>query len=85
MRIILDEGPKYRYVADTWDIPKDLIKNTDYRYGLDLIDHFSKFYFCYLLENKRMDIWFSKIKLFMACNGLCEIFRTDNESEFDNK
>ena len=61
-----------------WEIPKELTKNTNYRYYPDIINSFYKFYFCYLLENKRMDICIYKVKLFMICYSLYR-------PEFDNK
>ena len=83
-KIILDEGPKFRYVCDTWTLPQDLSINTDYVYGLDIIDHFSKYYNCFLLKNKTMKLCISKIKLFMINNGFCKLLQTDNDKEFDN-
>ena len=84
-KIILDEGPKFRYVCDTWTLPQDLSINTDYVYGLDIIDHFSKYYNCFLLKNKTMKLCISKIKLFMINNGFCKLLQTDNGKEFDNQ
>ena len=30
-RIIIDQGPKFRYMHDMWEIPNDLLKNIDYK------------------------------------------------------
>ena len=40
LKIIIDEGPKFRYIVDLWEIPQDLSLNTDYIYILDCKDHF---------------------------------------------
>lgn len=84
MKIISDEGPKYRYIVDTWNLPDDLSTNTEYLYGLDVIDHFSKFYHCYLLRNKGANLVLSKIILFINENGKCKILQSDRGTEFNN-
>ena len=52
IKIILDDGPHYRYVADIWYLNQELRDVTDYNYVLDIIDHFSKWYYGYLLKTK---------------------------------
>ena len=43
-KTILSKGPRDRFVADIWYLPPDLnSKFTNYRYVLDIIDHFTKF------------------------------------------
>lgn len=32
LKIIIEEGPKFRYIVDLWEIPQDLSINTDYIY-----------------------------------------------------
>ena len=49
-KIILDDGPHYRYVADLWYLNQELRDVTDYNYVLDIIDHFSKWNYGYLLN-----------------------------------
>ena len=44
-KIILDNGPHYRYVADIWYLNQDIRDITDYNYVLDIIDHFNKWLF----------------------------------------
>ena len=85
MKIIKDEGPHYRVGADILYLDELLKTNNNYLYCLDLVDHFSKFLFCYLLENKTMPLVVSKIKLFFLEYGKCKIFQTDNSLEFKNK
>ena len=42
LKQIIDERPHYRYQADIWYLDDDLKTNNDYKYCLDIIDHFSK-------------------------------------------
>ena len=65
LKIIIDEGPKFRYIVDLWEIPEDLSLNTDYIYILDCIDHFSKFLNSFLLKNKTMVLLYPKLKYFV--------------------
>ena len=53
-------------ICGTWEIPNYLLYNIVYKNNLDITDHFSKFYYCYLLKNKTMDIFISKIKYFLT-------------------
>ena len=84
VKIILDNGPRCRYVFDIYNIPEELSKNTPYLYILDCVDHFSKYINSFLLVNKTMPLVLSKIKLFINNNGICKIIQTDNGKEFDN-
>ena len=43
IKIILDNGLHYRYVADLWYLNQDIRDIIDYNYVLDIIVHFSKF------------------------------------------
>ena len=52
MKIILDNGPHYRYLADLWYLNKDIRDLTGYNYVLDIIEHFSKCYYGNLLIAK---------------------------------
>ena len=51
-KIIIENGPHYRYVADIWTLPKEIANLTNYKYILDIVDHFSKWYYGYLLHTK---------------------------------
>ena len=82
---IIDEGPHYRYQADIWYLDKELKNNTQYEYCLDIVDHFSKWAYSYLLVDKSMSLVLSKIKLYILNFGKCKIFQTDNGTEFKNK
>ena len=61
-KIIIDEGPKYRYIMDLWTLPEELSENTEYVYIMDIVDHFSKYMSAYFLKNKTMKLVLSKLK-----------------------
>ena len=58
LKIIKDEGPKYRYVMDLWSLPEELNENTEYIYILDIIDHFSKYFRGTSSRTIGMKLWF---------------------------
>ena len=76
MSIILDEGPKFRYIVDIWTLPEHLVGDTNYLYFLDCIDHFSKFMNAFLLINKTKDLVISKIEYFIMNNDVCKILQS---------
>ena len=52
-KMIYDEGPHYRLLVDiTYLDSKYYSDKTNYKYIIDCIDHFSKFYWAYLIRNK---------------------------------
>ena len=53
-------------------------------YALDVIDHFSKWCYFFLLKNKGASLVLSKMKSFFEINGKPELFPTDNGKEFKN-
>ena len=63
-------------------LDEELKTNKNHEYCLDIIDHFSKWLFNYLLNDKTMILVASKIKLYIMNYGKCKIFQTDNEAEF---
>ena len=85
IKLIEDFGPHYRYICDIWYLDEDLKKNNDFKYCLDVIDHFSKFLYSYLLKDKSMESVLSKIKIHFFNHGKCKFFQTDNGSEFKNR
>ena len=85
IKIILDNGPHYRYVADLWYLNQDIRDITDYNYVLDIIDHFSKWYYGYLLKTKEAEEVLKKIDTYMENYGKCKILQVDNGTEFKNK
>ena len=83
-KIILDEGPHFRYVADIWYLCNEIKAETGYNYVLDVIDHFSKWYNGYLLKTKEAKEVLKKIELFIENFGECKILQVDNGTEFKN-
>ena len=84
--MIHDEGPHYRLLIDiTYLDAKYYSKKTSYKYIIDCIDHFSKFYWAYLIRDKTAETALNKIKLFLMINKKPKIIQTDNGLEFKNK
>ena len=48
----MDTGQHFRYIADIWQLPTEIFNLSGFRYINDIIDHFTKWYYGYLLENK---------------------------------
>ena len=70
---------------DLSDIP-DLIKNeTNYKYFLHILDHYSKYLFDELLTNKKAETIISKLPNIFYINGFPEEICLDNGKEFRNK
>ena len=85
-KMIYDEGPHYRLLVDiTYLDSKYYSDKTNYKYIIDCIDHFSKFYWAYLIRNKTAETALNKIKNFIAINKKPVIIQTDNGLEFKNK
>ena len=85
-KIIYDEGPHYRLLIDITYLDKKYYSNkTNYKYIIDCIDHFSKFYWGYLIRDKTANTTLTKIKNFIGINKKPVIVQTDNGLEFKNK
>ena len=74
-----------RYIADLTELTNELTNNRKYLYLLNIIVHFSKYVFSYILEKKTVDIILYKIKDSFLNHGYPEEFGSDNGSEFSNK
>ena len=81
---IIMSKPKDRYLMDLTYIPIELIENNQYKYILNVIDHFSKFLFSYLLINKNAKSIVSKLKICFQKYGKPTQIGCDNGSEFNN-
>ena len=83
---IISKGPRERYVVDLTDIDEDIndIKK-EYKYILNIIDHYSKLVGSYLLRNKSANEVLLKINDFNCHYGNPKILQTDNGKEFVNK
>ena len=85
-KIITDEGPHYRLLIDITYLDSNYYSSkTQYKYIIDCIDHFSKFYWGYLLRDKSADSALRKIKNFIGIFKRPVIIQTDNGKEFKNK
>ena len=85
-KIITDEGPHYRLLIDITYLDSNYYSGkTHYEYIRDYIDHFSKFYWGYLLRDKSADSALRKIKNFIGIFKKPVIIQTDNGKEFKNK
>ena len=83
---IISAFPKERYVTDLVLIDKTIDDdNHQYKYILNIIDHFSKYTGCYLLENKTSKEVLYAINDFISKNGNPCILQCDNGREFSNK
>ena len=85
IKIIIENGPHYRYVADIWYLPKEIADKVDYKYILDIVDHFSKWYYGYLLYSKDGEEILKNIEKYIESFGKPAIIQTDNGKEFDNQ
>ena len=82
--IIIDEGPHFRYIADLWQLPNEIYNESGYKYIIDIIDHFSKWYYGYLLINKEGKNILNKIDQYNQSFGYPKILQCDNGGEFKN-
>lgn len=76
---------KERIILDLTFLPFDLIKNTNYKYLLNWVDHFSKYVVSYLINKKTGVIIRDKLKSYFNKFGYPLQIGTDNGSEFNNK
>ena len=83
---IIPDGPFDRFTADLWEIDKEMIKasKTQYRYVLTCVDHFSKFKWSELIQNKEGPTIAKKLEYFFNFFSPPKCFQTDNGKEFEN-
>ena len=55
-----------------------------YKYIIDSIDHYSKYYWVFLISSKNDEVVLYKIKSFICINKKPKIIQTDNVFEFKN-
>ena len=85
IKIITDEGPHFRYLMDITYLKNDIYKKkTTFKYIIDFIDHFTKFYLGFLIKDKCTETILKYIKLFIQINKKLKIFQCDNGTEFAN-
>ena len=64
---------------------QELRNVSDYNYVLDIIDHFSKWYYGYLLKAKTAEEVLKNIEIYIENFGICKILQVDNGTEFKNE
>lgn len=71
-------------MADIWYLIDEIKIKTGFKYILDIIDHFSKWYNGYLLKTKEAYELLKKIEIYIENFGKCKILQVDNGIEFKN-
>ena len=84
-KTIIFDFPKDRYVLDLTELPFHLDIQDEYKYLLNIIDHFSKLCKSYLLKNKEAFGILQCVKNFISIYGIPRSIGTDNGREFKNK
>lgn len=85
LKKILTHGPYIRYEAYLWELDKVIYEKSGFKFKLEIIDHFSKWLWCYPLINKEIKTVLINIKKYIISFGKPKIFQTDNGTEFINK
>lgn len=84
MKLIIKEGPHYRYEMDIWYLEDDIAKSTGFNYIFDLIDVLSKWVFSYPLKHKNSQEILVALRKYILSFGICRKLQTDNGGEFRN-
>ena len=84
-KIITDIGPHYRYLMDiTYLKPEINLKKTTYKYIIDFLDHFTKFYWGFLIKDKTAETVLKYMKIYIQINKKPKIIQCDNAKEFSS-
>jgi len=83
---IISAGPFDRFTADLYALTKEMLEasGTNYRYILSCVDHFSKYKWAELIENKEASTVAHKLELIFNSFRAPVHFQTDNGKEFQN-
>ena len=90
-QIIETIRPLYRFIADLYQIPEKLCEaaaikgHIKYKYVLMCLDHFSKYLWGTLIENKEGSTIIKELELIFNQFGDPKLFHSDNGKEFRNK
>ena len=82
---IIFKKPLERFLADITEIPYEIYGESQYRYLLNIIEHFSKFCVGYLCQDKKSETILNLVKDCFNKIGIPEEFGNDNGTEFKNK
>ena len=74
-----------RFKIDITYLPLELIENTNYKYLLNILDHFSKYLFSYLLSDKKADSIYKILNDCFLNYGYPKQIGCDNGKEFNDK
>lgn len=77
--------PNERFLSDITELPFELTTDNNYKYLLNIIDHFSKYKWSYLLSNKKSQTIYKFNKYNFEKNGFPQQFGTDNDTQFETK
>ena len=77
--------PRDRYIIDLTYLTYELYEGTEYRYLLNIVDHFSKYLLSYLITKKSAKIICEKLEHCFKTIGVPKQIGSDNGSEFVNK
>ena len=81
---IIPKGLKFEYKIDLTEVPEKLSKSENKIYIISIIDTFSKYGGCYLLNNKKGETLLGYIKDFIYKYGKPNVIHSDNGKEFCN-
>jgi len=90
-KVITSNGPFYRFIADLWQIPNEMTvaasseNHPNYKYILLCVDHFSKYTWGVLLEDKEAQTIVRELNIIFHHFKIPKIFQSDNGKEFKNK
>ena len=69
---------------DLWYLPPDIKNICEYKYVIDIVDHFSKWIWSYPVKTKTGDEALKCLKSYIFSFGRVKFLHTDNGLEFHN-
>ena len=69
IKVIIDNGPHYRYIIDLCYLSNNISIDTGYKYILDIVDHFTKWYQGYCIKTKTSEEVLSCIESYIQSCG----------------
>ena len=81
---ILFDKPRQRYILDLSELPALIKENTEFKYFMHIIDHYSIFLFGILLKDKKGDIILKNLEHLFLSTGFPLEICCDNGKEFHN-
>ena len=86
IKIINDIGPHYRYLIDIKYLISEIdSEKTNFKYIIEFLEHFTEFYWGFLIKDKKTETILKYLKLFIQINKRPKIIQCDNAKEFTNK